>query len=320
MRLSAVIVTYNSAAHIASCLEALRPWLGAWVTEVIVVDNASIDTTRDLVAGYPFYRLLANPSNTGFAAAVNQGVRASSSEAILLLNPDAVISYGLDHLASALEQERTGAAGGQLLTTDGAPQAGFQVRRFPTALTLCCEVLGVNRLFPGNPVNRRYRSLDLDPAQACDVDQPAGAFLAFRRSAWAQIGGFDESFHPLWFEDVDFCLRLTQAGWRIRYEPAAAARHSGAHSISTLGWGSRQLFWYGSLLRYVARHMGTAGRLAVCGSLGLAAGPRTVAGIFRRRSFQPVIVFGRVLQMTAACMLGLYPGSPAEDKPARDRC
>lgn len=319
MRLAAVVVTHNSAGHIKGCLASLRPWMGTVISEAVVVDNASVDATCQTVRESGVARLTVNASNRGFAAAVNQGVRATTGDVVLLLNPDTEVFDGLDQLVASLKTPGTGAAGGRLEDAHGKPQTGFQVRRFPTALSLSFEVLGVNRLWPGNPVNRRYRCTGADPGRPALVDQPAGAFLAFRREAWESVGGFDESYFPVWFEDVDFCFRLKQAGWDIRYQPAARALHAGGHSVKSLPWGARQYFWYRSLLRYVARHMGIVGRFLVCSSVGLAAGPRAIAGIAGQRSFQPVIVLIRVVYLASACLFGYALNGPVAEEPAGDR-
>src|SRR5882724_19080 len=152
-----VIVTHNSAEEIGPCLDAAV----ATGAEVVVVDNASEDETRDEVERRGV-RLIANRSNAGFAAAVNQGTLALSTPLLLLLNPDAVIQGGLEHLREACSDPKTAAAGGLLVDTQGKPQAGYAVRRFPSATALCFEALLINRLWPANPVNWHYRCLDLD--------------------------------------------------------------------------------------------------------------------------------------------------------------
>jgi GT2 family glycosyltransferase len=255
-----VIVTHNSAAEAGECLAALRKH--AWkldgtgaVTEVIVVDNASTDGSADIVeARAPLARIIRNRMNRGFAAAVNQGVRASSSPLVLLLNPDAVLETSLHDLVRAFDSPDVAAAGGSLRGTSGEWQRGFNVRSFPTPSVLVLEALLANRVWPGNPVNRRYRMLDLEPQREQDVDQPAGAFLMFRRKTWEELGGLDEAFHPLWFEDVDFCLRIRQAGGRIRYIPGSVARHSGGHSVKAASLQFRQHAWYGGLLQFCKKH------------------------------------------------------------------
>jgi N-acetylglucosaminyl-diphospho-decaprenol L-rhamnosyltransferase len=275
--IAVVLVTYNSAAEVGPCLAALQRHAqqgdgASTVAEVVVVDNASSDNSCEIVETQaPFAKLIRNRTNRGFAAAVNQAVRATLSPLVLLLNPDAVLETGLGDLARAFEAPEVGAAGGRLVDPAGQWQRGFNVRSFPTPAALASEALLANRLWPRNPVNRRYRLLDLDPQQAQDVDQPAGAFLMFRREIWEKLGGLDETFHPLWFEDVDFCLRLRQAGHRIRYVPGAVARHAGGHSVRTAAVQFRQLAWYGSFLQFCHKHYsaGTYRGLQAAAAAGL---------------------------------------------------
>src|ERR1700733_1752184 len=253
-RVAIVIVTYNSAAEIGRCLDALAG-LHESEVEILVVNNASADRTpEEVVARHSRgnLRLIANPENAGFAAALNQGVRASTAPLILSLNPDALLMRGLDAMAECQEQPGTGAVGGMLTGEDGAPQTGFMARNLPTPAALVFEVLGINRLWPRNPVNWHYRCLGLNPMKVSLVDQPAGAFLMFSRAAWETVGGFDERFRPIWFEDVDFCARIKAAGFRAYYHPAGLARHSGSHSIRPMPLENRERYWYGSLLEYAA--------------------------------------------------------------------
>src|SRR5262249_33018080 len=208
---SAIVVAYNSAGSIEHCLAALKAQ-PEW--ERIVVDNASTDNSAERSRAVdPGAEVVANERNRGFAAAANQGAAMASGDILLFLNPDAISQPGaLSEIAEALKSPGAGAAGGVLLDADGQPDRGFSVRRFPTTLAMAAEILLLNRLWPGNPVNRCYRCLDLDYNKAQDVDQSAGACLAVRRDAWQSVGGFNEAFFPVWFEDVDLCLRLRQRG------------------------------------------------------------------------------------------------------------
>jgi GT2 family glycosyltransferase len=294
-----VIVTFNSADVIGACLDACVQIPDA---RIVVVDNASDDDTVEIVSEYSSVQLVANVTNRGFASAVNEGFAALDTDVVLILNPDAVPDASLNELITVVCQPGVGAAGGRLVDASGATQQGFTVRGFPTAATLGFEVLGFNRIWPGNPVNRRYRTV-VPVDRVSDVDQPAGAFLMVRRSAWRDIDGFDELFHPLWFEDVDFCKRLRNAGYRIRFVPSATARHVGGHSAKKLDWGKRQLFWYGSLLRFTAKHFRSSSRWAVglaviIGSLG-----RMLVSVISRASLEPVSVYSKVIYLACSCCL-----------------
>jgi N-acetylglucosaminyl-diphospho-decaprenol L-rhamnosyltransferase len=293
-----VVVTYNSAEVIGRCLDACLRVAGA---SVIVVDNASTDGTPEIVSRRSGVRLIANPVNRGFAGAVNQGFAALETEAVLILNPDAEPLSGVAALEEAVLREGAGAATGRLIGSDGRDQTGFNVRGLPTAWTLGFEVLALNRIWPGNPVNRRYRVPV--PQSGDDIEQPAGAFLMVRHSGWSAIGGFDERFFPIWFEDVDFCKRLLDAGYRIVYVQEAMARHLGGHSASLLSWGDRQLFWYGSLLTYASKHLRVGSRRGVSLAVMLACVPRMFAGMPRFGISEPVFVYSKVLSLAAQCLL-----------------
>ncbi len=264
-KVAILIVAYHSRQVVGDCVTAARR-TGATVT---VIDNGSGDGAAEAAAERGA-RVISNPTNRGFAAAVNQGVRETTEPFLLLLNPDVILLTGIDPLVDACEQGRVGAAGGRLVGMDGRPQKGFTVRRFPTPAALLCEVLLVNRLWPGNPVNWRYRCLGQDLTCASEVEQPAGAFLLFRREVWEQIGGFDEGYFPIWFEDVDFCKRIRGSGYGVMYRPEAVGRHQGAHSIESLALGTKTEYWYRSLLRYSITNFHGLGKILIC--LGVIAG------------------------------------------------
>ena len=290
---AAVIITYNSEEVILSCLDALAelaPEIGA-----TVVDNASTDRTVELVRQRSGVKLVANRDNRGFAGAANQGFAVTSGDPILLLNPDVRLRTPLAPLIQACREH--GLAAGQLTGPDGRVQAGFSIRRFPTPLTLAFELLGINRLWPGNPVNRRYRYLDRDLTLEGPVDQPAGAFLMARRDAWDRLGGFDEDFHPVWFEDVDFCLRAAEAGYRIQYVPQVQAEHRGGHSVRKLPAARKEVYWYDSLLRYGAKHFRPWPYRGICLVAAVSTVPRTIAGMFREQSLNPVVSCVQIMRL-----------------------
>src|SRR5579862_9406450 len=271
MRCTAIIVTYNSAASIRACLEALA----GEPCEIIVVDNASADDTvpqvEEFSALHPV-RLIANQKNAGFAAAVNQGVRDAGGEIVLILNPDAIAEPGaVGALLRCMDATGADAAGGALLDEDGKPSRGFAFRRIATLAPLACESLLINQLWPRNQVNRKYRYLDADYSRQQEVEQPAGACLAVRHTMWDKLGGFDEQFYPVWFEDVDFCKRLRDQGGRTFYCPEARFHHTGAHSVGQLSFRARQIFWYGNMLLYARKHFRHAEvtilRLAISGGM-----------------------------------------------------
>lgn len=262
-RVAIVIVTYNSALEIEACLATVSSLPD---TEIVVVDNASSDGTTALVLSRQI-RLIANSSNAGFAAAVNQGTVATTAPFVMILNPDVRLKTDLEPMIRRCQSSGIGGVGGLLIGSDGTPQTGFMARNLPTPVTLIFEILGINHLFPGNPSNWHYRCRGMNPMIAALVDQPAGAFFMFPRYAWLLLNGFDESFAPVWFEDVDFCARLKAAGFKVWYEPEAIATHTGGHSVNDISYDNRQRFWYGNLLGYAGKHYRPAAYRAVCAAV-----------------------------------------------------
>jgi GT2 family glycosyltransferase len=292
-----VIVTYNSAAEIGACLDAAL----ASGADIVVVDNASHDGTLAEVSRRGV-RLITNPENGCFARAVNQGFAVLNSPYVLLLNPDAVIQTSLEALRQACDLPGSAGAGGKLVDATGQAQVGFMVRGLPTPATLVLEALLLNRIWPVNPVNRRYRCLGWDSSSRSTVEQPAGAFFMVRRAVWQELGGFDENFFPLWFEDVDFCRRIRDRGLRLYYIPEGIAKHTGGHSVSQLVLEMRLIYWYRSLLRYSAKHFGPFAFRTVCLAVVTGSFLRGMAESALHRSFKPMAAYGKVAGFAARCL------------------
>ena len=291
-----IIVTWNSSSTIARCLDNCTH------LPVTVIDNASTDETVDIVQRYPAVFLICNRENRGFAAAVNQGIARTDADYILLLNPDVELLCSIQPLLQACTTGNTAIAAGRLVNSRGETQKGFTIRRLPSALTLSFEVLGLNRLLPGNPVNRRYRCLDLDLDLPADVEQPAGAFLFFSRKLWQDLDGFDERFFPVWFEDVDFCKRALDRG-RIRYLPSVTARHQGGSSIARLNWCLREQYWYVSLLKYASKHFSGFAFRGVCSAVVLGSALRLVTAVFEGRTLSKAIkVYAGTVGLAMKCI------------------
>lgn len=289
MRLSIVIVTWNSRGEIASSLAAAEAVAKAVPdTDIVVVDNASDDGTAALVEALavPGVHLVAEPVNRGFAGGMNLGVRHANGDALLLLNPDARPSPAAVRqlLATLSSDERIAAVAPVLVDARDEPQRGFTVRRFPTAATFAADLLLLDVANPRLRVLARYRydDLDLDDEAPLDVEQPAAACLLVRRSAFDAAGGFDERFHPAWFEDVDLCRRWRDMGWRVVLDRRARVPHDGGMAWRRLGGARAARVFNANLLRYAARHLGTpalwALRPAVAAGMSLRAAAALVRG------------------------------------------
>jgi GT2 family glycosyltransferase len=234
---------------------------------------------------------------------------------VLLLNPDAQLRGGLDAMAAACRLPRAGGAGGKLMDSEGHPQVGFMVRQLPGPMVLILEILLLNRIWPNNPVNRRYRGLQVNYNMRIPVEQPAGAFLMVPKAVWQELGGFDESFFPLWFEDVDFCRRAIDRGYQFFYVPEAVAEHRGGHSISQLSVEKRRVYWYGSLLRYSAKHFRPLAFRSVC--LATVAGSllRILGETVLQGSFQPLAAYWKVVRHASRCFLFGWGDGPVTPVP-----
>ncbi len=302
MSVAAIVVCYRSAGVVERCLGSLGGM------PAVVVDNASHDGTVEIARRMPNVECIANDRNRGFAAAVNQAAARRKEEYLMLVNPDVELLGDAWALARACRDAGADIAGGRLRNADGSEQRGFEIRRFPTPMALAFEALAINRLLPWNPVNRRYRYLDRDPAKCGEVEQPAGAFLVFRRALWVKLGGFDERFYPAWFEDVDFCRRARGAGAKIVFAPGAEGRHEGGHSFRTVAWECRERLWYVSLLRYASKHFRPSGRRLAAAGLAAGCVARMFYSLCRRASLKSLAVYMQVIRLAYRTLWIAGPG------------
>lgn len=266
MDLSILIVTYNSARLIGRLLEQLAQELQGLAAEVIVVDNASRDDTAGLVRQqHPWVRLIASPDNLGFAAANNLAAQQASGRYLLLLNPDAIPAPGALARGIALMDRHpaAGLAGGELRGPDGSRQPS--ARMFPTLRDELFTLSGLAAKHPDSPFLARLDRRWTDPEQAALVDWIPGAFVFIPASVFRALGGFDERFF-MYYEEVDLCRRLQQAGHEIHYWPELKAMHIGGESAKTVQSariskaGSQLESWrMRSALLYYRKHHGARG-------------------------------------------------------------
>ncbi|MBI1874131.1 MAG: glycosyltransferase family 2 protein [Acidobacteria bacterium] len=254
-RVTVAVVSWNSHDLLKACLESLDPLQH----EVVVVDNDSSDGSAAMVAeAFPRAVLVRQSVNIGFGAAINLASYRARGRYLLLLNTDAHARAGaIDRLADFLDgHDDYGAVAGLLVDSTGTPQRGFNVRRFPTLASFAVDFLLIDRVWPSNPISRRYLAQDLDYERGADIEQPAAAALMLRLDAFRRVGRMDERFYPAWFEDVDLCRRLRKAGWRISFDPGAVFEHQGGIAMRALGLRAFSEAWYRNLLLYVRKHHG----------------------------------------------------------------
>lgn len=228
-----MIVNFNGGAHLPRCLDTVAG--AAPEADVIVVDNASVDGSPASVTGRARTQLLQNRANVGFGPAVNQAVARATTDTVLILNPDCTIgSDSLPPLAADLAAHPECAiAAPRVLNDDGTVQGS--VRGHPTLMTgLFGRTALLTRMFPGSRLATRNVPVGgrTDSREGRVVDWVSGACMLIRRTAFLQVGGFDERYFLYW-EDADLCRRLGQKGYTTRYVPAATVTHTGGGSSRT---------------------------------------------------------------------------------------
>jgi GT2 family glycosyltransferase len=130
----------------------------------------------------------------------------------------------------------------------------------------------------------------------------------FPRGIWEQVGGFDERFWPVWFEDVDFCAKLKQAGFLVHYNPCAVAKHTGGHAVGVLALENRERYWYGSLLEYAAKYFRPLAFRSVCLAVILGAAFRAARGL-PRNGLKTFVVYGAVCRLALKRIFRFRRGS-----------
>lgn len=269
--LSIVIVSWNVRRLLRRCLESIhRPeaprrrdrsaafGLGkdeARLTiEIIVVDNGSQDGSVEMVRKrFSDVHLIANEENRGFSAANNQGIHVADGRYVLVLNPDTEVTGGAlaTLVAFADGHPDVGLAGPQLLNPDGTIQSSR--RRFPTLLTALFESTWLEPWAPPGLL-KRYYVLDQPDDVIQDVDWITGAAMLVRQAAIDDVGLLDEGFF-MYSEELDWCKRLREGGWRIVYVPRAQIVHYAGKSSEQMV-AARHVHFQTSKVRYFGKHHG----------------------------------------------------------------
>jgi len=251
-RLSIVIVTFNSATEIDACLTSLAMHAASVDCETLVVDNASSDGTAPAVrARWPGVRVLDAGRNLGFAGGTNLGIRQTSGELILLLNPDTVVRPGaLEALMAALDARPDAAvAGPRLVDGDGRPELSFGRMISPFAeLRQKLLVTGNDR---GMALVAEY--VDRITSRPGDVDWVSGACLLVRRADAEAVGLLDERYF-MYAEDVDFCAAIRARGRAVVFVPASQVVHLRGRSVASRPKATEMAYRRSQLAFYVKHH------------------------------------------------------------------
>ena len=229
------IVAWNSAALLERCLAALPAALAGLDAEVVVVDNASPDASAEVAATHHEVRVVCNPTNVGYARAMNQALAGGRAEVLIALNPDTLPPPG--SLATLVERLMVDPAvalvAPTLVDLDGTPQ--WSARRFPSLTVAAAACLLPNRWHGGRVGRRLGLELAGQPSVPTDVDWAIGAVHVIRAAALAGRSPYDERWF-MYVEDTELCWWLARRGWRRRFEADIAVPHVGNASGAT-AWG-----------------------------------------------------------------------------------
>jgi len=246
--LAAVVVTYNALPYLGRCLESLARY------DTVVVDHGSTDGTLDLVRVRFPRASIVEQENRGLAAGWNRGIRETSAPFVLVLNADAwALDDAGERLAAFAEQhERAGFVAPRLLNPDGTLQPS--VRAFPTPWRIATEYLFLRKLAPRSRLLNAFYGAGFRHDEVREIDFAKAAAFLLRRTAFEEVGPFDEDFF-LFSEETDWCYRLREAGWKSFFSPDAEVVHVGGAS-----WRAESAALFREQvrghLRFLAKHRG----------------------------------------------------------------
>jgi len=246
MTLSVIIVNYNTGSLTSACLESILKQGLPFKLDLIVVDNASSDESVSFLrSDFPEVKVIANETNDGFGAGVNIGLKEAKGDYQLILNPDVIVLPGaLEDMVDYMEDnQEVGILGGKLVSPNGDLQ--YSCFRYYRPMTIVYRRTWLGKMTRGKREIDHFLMKDFDHRTPRDVDWLMGSCLMVRDKVVNKIGGMDERFF-MYFEDVDWCRRVWEVGWRVRYFPKARFSHYYQR-------GSQKGGWFGLLTNRVAR-------------------------------------------------------------------
>jgi len=296
--LSIGIVTYNSSSTLRTCFNSIALTCPVENIEIVVVDNGSDDATVDILREIPFIsKLIINPENQGFAAGVNRLIDEKSGRHLLLLNPDTQIETPPLPIIERIFTigSNVGIIGADVRYVDGTHREAYGA--FLTPLMVIWDFSGLRKIFP---MRRWSTSVAFRGDSPTEVDYPTGAFYCIRDEAISAVGKFDERFFA-YFEEVDYALRLKEAGFKAMVHPSIRVKHLGGGSFIPAKARYDEDFqltcYFDSLLWFLEKHYGRkwAGRcrrfIRATASFKAAMGGNTAFG---RRHRQVVRIIDKL--------------------------
>ncbi|MDW2876426.1 MULTISPECIES: glycosyltransferase family 2 protein [Bacillaceae] len=226
MDVSIIIVNYNTKELTVDCIRSIYAAENKYSFEIYLVDNNSSDGSVEAVREkFPEVKVISNKLNAGFSKANNQAIRLASGRYTLLLNSDTIVkNRSIDTMISYMDSHQdVGASGCKVTLPDGKLDKACH-RGFPTPSASMYYFLGLDERFPNNPRFNGYHLNHLDFDQIHEIDCLVGAFMIVRREAIKEVGMLDEEYF-MYGEDIDWCFRIKNAGWKITYNPEAEIIH-----------------------------------------------------------------------------------------------
>ncbi|HNR16679.1 MAG TPA: glycosyltransferase [Chitinophagaceae bacterium] len=298
LQLSVIIVNFNVKHFLEQCLHSVLKAAEGMATEVIVVDNNSSDNSiHYLLPKFPTVKFIANTENLGFAKACNEGLKASSGNYILFLNPDTIVPEDCFKKCISFFEQHTqaGALGVKML--DGSGRFLKESKRaFPSPLTSLYKLFGLAKLFPRSKTFSTYHLGHLAENKNHEVDVLAGAFMMVKKEILEKIGSFDETFF-MYGEDIDLSYRIQKAGYKNYYFADCSIIHFKGESTRKGSMNYVRMF-YNAMSVFVRKHYGGS-RAGIFNLLIHIAiwfrAALTAVGNFIRRIGLPLIDAGLIL-------------------------
>lgn len=252
--LSIIIVNYNVKAFLQNCLLSIKKATEKIDSEIIVVDNASDDGSIELIKkNFTDVNLIESKTNLGFSKANNLGLKISQGKFICLINPDTIVEENTFKVMIDFMEDHpeVGLAGCRILNPDGTFQLACR-RSFPTPWVAFTKIIGLSKLFPKSKLFARYNLTYLDENQSYEVDAVSGSFMFLRREVYEKIGGLDETFF-MYGEDLDYCYRVKQAGYKVYYVHSTQIIHFKGESTKRSNIDELKHF-YDAMRLFVRKH------------------------------------------------------------------
>lgn len=258
-QISIIVLTFNSEKWIKRCLTSITR--NANRNEIIVIDNNSSDRTIETIRKYsPKIKIINNKKNLGFARGVNIGIKNTQGKYILLINPDSkTCPKAVENVVTCLTTNDADIAGAKLIRNNEVH--GSFVRK-PNLLTGIFDYTNLRKIIPGDYFHKKHYYLEQKfPKKTKEVDAISGAFMLIKRDVFKRIGYFDENFF-MYLEDIDFCTRAKQAGFKIIFCPNAVVYHHGGAS-STNKHRTNYQAWSDSRRYYFLKHFSVMSNIII---------------------------------------------------------